>query len=61
MTYQGELVIPTPPSSFLQQEINEANATQLDDLINVTRVQHDLTPLNIDDSLEEVAKCIVKI
>ncbi|MEY9974591.1 uncharacterized protein YkwD [Lysinibacillus sp. RC46] len=56
MTYQGELVIPTPPSSFLQQEINVASAAQLDDLINVTRVQHDLTPLNIDDSLEEVAK-----
>ncbi|MCL1700151.1 CAP domain-containing protein [Lysinibacillus sp. Bpr_S20] len=56
MTYQGELVIPTPPSSFLQQEINEANAAQLDDLINITRVQHDLAPLNIDQSLEEVAK-----
>ncbi len=56
MTYQGELVIPTPPSSFLQQEINAANAEQLDDLINVTRVQHDLTPLKIDESLEKVAK-----
>lgn len=56
MTYQGELVIPTPPSSFLQQEINVANAAQLDDLINITRVQHDLAPLNIDQSLEEVAK-----
>lgn len=56
MTYQGELVIPTPPSSFLQQEINEASATELDDLINVTRDQHDLAPLNTDKSLEEVAK-----
>ncbi|MGE7693357.1 CAP domain-containing protein [Lysinibacillus sp. NPDC094177] len=56
MTYQGELVIPTPPSSFLQQDINEASAVQLDDLINVTRVQHDLAPLNIDESLEKVAK-----
>lgn len=56
MTYQGELVIPTPPSSFLQQKINAASAAQLDDLINVTRVQHDLTPVNMDESLEEVAK-----
>ncbi|MGE7940795.1 CAP domain-containing protein [Lysinibacillus xylanilyticus] len=56
MTYQGELVTSTPPSSFLQQEINEANARQLDDLINVTRVHHDLPVVEIDESLEEVAK-----
>ncbi len=55
MTYQGELVIPTPPSSFLQKEINEASAAQLDDLINVARVRHDLFPLKIDESIEKVA------
>ncbi|MFJ7730573.1 CAP domain-containing protein [Lysinibacillus sp. NPDC097231] len=56
MTYQGELVIQTPPSSFLQQEINVASAAQLDDLINVARAHHDLPPLVIDKSIEEVAK-----
>lgn len=56
MIYQGELVSPTPPSSFLQQDINEASTAQLDDLINVTRVHHDLAPLAFDEKLEEVAK-----
>ena len=56
MIYQGELVSPTPPSSFLQQEINEASARQLDDLINVTRAHHHLAPLELDEKLEEVAK-----
>ncbi|MGE7090032.1 CAP domain-containing protein [Lysinibacillus sp. NPDC048646] len=56
MIYQGELVIPTPPSSFLQQDINLASGVQLDDLINVTRVHHDLAPLAMDDALDEVAR-----
>ena len=56
MIYQGELVTPTPPSSFLQQDINVANAAQLDDLINITRVHHKLAPLEIDKSLKEAAK-----
>ncbi|MFJ7667912.1 CAP domain-containing protein [Lysinibacillus sp. NPDC097195] len=56
MIYQGELVSPTPPSSFLQQEINEASAAQLDDLINVTRDYYDLAPLELDEKLEAVAK-----
>lgn len=56
MIYQGELVTPTPPSSFLQQDINEASASQLDDLINITRVHHKLAPLEIGNSLKDVAK-----
>jgi uncharacterized protein YkwD len=56
MSYQGELVRRTPPSSFLQQEIDVANAKQLDDLLNVTRVHHDLLPLEMDESLEEAAR-----
>lgn len=56
MSYQGELVRRTPPSSFLQQEIDEASAKQLDDLLNVTRVHHELPPLEMDNSLEEVAR-----
>lgn len=56
MSYQGELVRRTPPSSFLQQEIDVASAKQLDDLLNVTRVHHDLPPLEMDNSLEEVAR-----
>lgn len=56
MSYQGELVRRTPPSSFLQQEIDVASAKQLDDLLNVTRVHHDLLPLEMDESLEEAAR-----
>ena len=56
MSYQGELVRRTPPSSFLQQEIDGASGKQLDDLLNVTRTQHALPPLESDESLEEVAK-----
>ena len=56
MIYQGELVTKAPPSSYLQQDINDANAAQLDDLINITRVQHDLAPLEINKSLKDAAK-----
>lgn len=56
MSYQGELVRRTPPSSFLQQEIDIASGKQLDDLLNVTRIHHALPPLEINKSLEEVAK-----
>lgn len=56
MSYQGELIRRTPPSSFLQQEIDVASAKQLDDLLNVTRVHHDLLPLEMDESLEEAAR-----
>lgn len=40
----------------MQQEIDVASAKQLDDLLNVTRVHHDLPPLEMDNSLEEVAR-----
>lgn len=33
-----------------------ASGAQLDDLINVTRVHHDLAPLEMDDALDEVAR-----
>lgn len=53
--YQGELVTKAPPSSYLQQVINEASAAQLDDLINITRVHHDLASLEINKSLKDAA------
>lgn len=56
MIYQGELVTKAPPSSYLQQDINEASAAQLDDLINITRVHHDLAPLEINITLKDAAK-----
>ena len=56
MSYQGELVRRTPPSSFLQQEIDRANAKQLDDLLNVTREHHGLPPVEINESLENTAR-----
>ncbi|WP_369380787.1 CAP domain-containing protein [Lysinibacillus fusiformis] len=56
MSYQGELVRRTPPSSFLQQEIDMANAKQLDDLLNVTREHHGLPPVEMNESLENTAR-----
>lgn len=56
MSYQGELVRRTPPSSFLQQEIDRANAKQLDDLLNVTRKHHGLLPVEMNESLENTAR-----
>ncbi|MCT6818485.1 MAG: CAP domain-containing protein [Lysinibacillus fusiformis] len=56
MSYQGELVRRTPPSSFLQQEIDRANAKQLDDLLNVTREHHGLPPIEMNESLENTAR-----
>ncbi len=56
MSYQGELVRRTPPSSFLQQEIDRANAKQLDDLLNVTREHHGLLPVEMNESLENTAR-----
>ncbi|GED62448.1 CAP domain-containing protein [Lysinibacillus fusiformis] len=56
MSYQGELVRRTPPSSFLQQEIDRANAKQLDDLLNVTREHHGLPPVEMNESLENTAR-----
>lgn len=56
MSYQGELVRRRPPSSFLQQEIDVANAKQLDDLLNVTREHHGLPPVEMNESLENTAK-----
>ncbi|MBD8519862.1 CAP domain-containing protein [Lysinibacillus fusiformis] len=56
MSYQGELVRRTPPSSFLQQEIDRANAKQLDDLLNVTREHHGLLPVEMNESLESTAR-----
>ena len=56
MIYQGELVTPTPPSSFLQQDINAASAAQLDDLINITRAHHGLAPVAADKGLADAAR-----
>ena len=56
MSYQGELVRRTPPSSFLQQEIDRANAKQLDDLLNITREHHGLLPVEMNESLENTAR-----
>lgn len=56
MIYQGELVMPTPPSSFLQQDIDQASAAQLNDLINITRVHHEIPSLEIDKALDDVAR-----
>ncbi|MFJ7950399.1 CAP domain-containing protein [Lysinibacillus sp. NPDC096418] len=56
MIYQGELVTSTPPSSFLQQDINAANAAQLNDLINITREHHELPSLEVDKALGNAAQ-----
>ncbi|GLC87579.1 CAP domain-containing protein [Lysinibacillus piscis] len=55
MTYQGELVTSAPPSSFLQQEIDQANIAQMDDLTNVLRNRHQFPLLTTSEALEKVA------
>ena len=46
LQYIGELMQEEIPSSYVQMEINEASALQLNDLINTFRVQRELPKLS---------------
>lgn len=56
MMYSGELLPMQTPSSTLQQSINEANAKQIVDLVNVYRLHHQRKPLIVNPLASMVAE-----
>lgn len=56
MTYMGELLVPSPPSSTLQVEVNQAVEKQIFELTNIYRSKHGLVKLREDDSLNRFAR-----
>lgn len=55
MQFVGNLLEPSTPSSFLQMDINAANAMQLVDLLNTFRVKNGATLLLTDEAVSTVA------
>ncbi|MBK3495433.1 hypothetical protein JFL43_11340 [Viridibacillus sp. YIM B01967] len=56
MTYVGDMITPSVPSSYLQAEIDLANQQQLFDLTNVYRIQKGLPALNAAIDLNNIAQ-----
>lgn len=56
MMYSGELLPIQTPSSTLQQSINEGNAKQIVDLVNVYRLHHQTMPLAVNPLANKVAE-----
>ena len=55
MMFSGELIPIEKPSSTMQQSIDEANAKQIVDLVNVYRLHHQMRPLNVNPPTSAVA------
>lgn len=55
MTYMGDMITPSVPSSFKQQEIDRENQLQLFELTNVYRSQKGLETLSSKDDLNQLA------
>ncbi|MGM9966679.1 MULTISPECIES: CAP-associated domain-containing protein [unclassified Rummeliibacillus] len=55
MTYVGDLITPSVPSSYKQVEIDQENRKQLFELTNVYRVQKGLPELTSAEDLNELA------
>ena len=56
MMYSGELLPIQTPSSTLQQSINDGNAKQIVDLVNVYRLHHQTKPLAVNPVANKVAE-----
>jgi uncharacterized protein YkwD len=56
MMFAGELLPAEPPSSQLQESIDEANANQIIDLTNIYRLLHQRKPLSHNLAVSIVAK-----
>ncbi|HSI67808.1 MAG TPA: CAP-associated domain-containing protein [Planococcus sp. (in: firmicutes)] len=56
MMFAGELLPSEPPSSHLQESIDEANAKQIIDLTNIYRLFHQRKPLSHNLPVSKVAK-----
>ncbi|WP_397537406.1 CAP domain-containing protein [Rummeliibacillus pycnus] len=55
MTYVGDLITPTVPSSYKQEEIDQENQKQLFELTNVYRLQKGLPALLSEEDLNKLA------
>lgn len=55
MTYVGDLITPSIPSSFKQEEIDQENQKQLFELTNIYRLQKGLPALTSKEDLNELA------
>ncbi|MGG0655981.1 CAP domain-containing protein [Rummeliibacillus pycnus] len=55
MTYVGDLITPSVPSSYKQEEIDQENKKQLFELTNVYRLQKGLPALLSEEDLNELA------
>lgn len=55
MSFVGELLSPPNPTSFLIEESNLSGAKQLFDLLNVFRVQNNISPIEQDVQVSELA------
>lgn len=55
MSFVGELITYTPPSSYLQETINEANEQTLVNIVNLIRENNDLPILTNDEQLSNIA------
>lgn len=56
MTYMGELLVPKPPSSQLQVEVNRTVERQVFELTNIYRKKHHVPELQHDRTLEAFAR-----
>jgi len=55
MSFVGELLSPPSPTSYLIEESNKASAVQLNDLLNVFRLNNEVPSLMEDESVNLVA------
>lgn len=55
MMFSGELLPIQVPSSTMQQSIDQANAKQIADLVNIYRLRHESKPLSINPQASIVA------
>ncbi|MDN4492398.1 CAP domain-containing protein [Ureibacillus aquaedulcis] len=55
MSFVGKLLSPPNPTSYLIEESNQSNASQITDLLNVFRVDNELPILSKQDAATKVA------
>lgn len=56
MTYMGELLVPKPPSSQLQEEVDHTIEQQIFELTNLNRVKFGVDEVSIDYMLKDFAR-----
>lgn len=56
MTYMGELLVPSPPSSTLQVEVNRTVERQIFELTNIYRTKHNVSEVQSENTLDTFAR-----